>query len=187
LIARDENVSMNRTICTLNISKGTIYHKRRPYIRKSCHRKAISAECVEAIKEICRKKSTYGAPRIRAILRRGYGFQLSYYLVHRVMGEEGRLIKRTSNKRPSRRHTGKIKVENPNMRWASDITGIVPWNRDKGRFTYILDCCDRSIIAWKFQRHIQACDIELMMQEALFKRFGGEIPDGHDVEFLHDN
>jgi putative transposase len=103
------------------------------------------------------------------------------------MREEGLLIARTDQPRNRRPHTGVIAVERSNKRWASDITAIVPWNRDKGRFTYVLDCCDRSIIAWRFERHIQACDIEQMVQEALYKRFGGTVPDGGGIEFLHDN
>jgi putative transposase len=103
------------------------------------------------------------------------------------MREEGLLICHKRSPQSRKPHSGTISVEKSNTRWASDITAILPWNRDKGRFTYVLDCCDRSIIAWRFERHIQACDIEQMVQEAIMARFGGELPDGHGIKFLHDN
>lgn len=187
MIATDENLSINRTIKSLRVSKGTLYHKKRSYTRTRCTRRLITDTDRAAVKAICNTKPSYGAPRVRAILRRDHGCTLSYYLVRRIMREEGLLIARTDQPRNRRPHTGVIAVERSNKRWASDITAIVPWNRDKGRFTYVLDCCDRSIIAWRFERHIQACDIEQMVQEALYKRFGGTVPDGGGIEFLHDN
>ncbi len=77
------------------------------------------------------------------------------------MKEEGLLIKRNPARGATRPHTGKIAVEQPNTRWASDITSIKCWNGQKLRFTYVLDCCDRSIIAWKAGTHMQASDIEI--------------------------
>jgi putative transposase len=188
MIAQAESVSINRIIRLLTLSKGTLYHKRPLSLGCRCRtRQPISPAAIAAIEAICERKSTFGAPRVRAILRRDYGHVLSYYRVRRIMRELGLLIHRSNSLQSRRPHTGVIAVERSNVRWASDITSIVPWNRDKGRFTYVLDCCDRSIIAWRFERHIQACDIEQMVQEALITRFGGEIPDGRGVEFFHDN
>ena len=188
MISTSEKISVNRVIRTLGLSKGTLYYKRRPYIRHHLFCREIPSEWVTAVKKICDQKATYGIPRVRTLLRRDYSYTLSYYMVHRIMKEEELLIHRTAcSNRREREHTGHIAVDQPNVRWSSDITGILPWNRDKGRFAYVLDCCDRSIISWRFQRNIQACDIELMLQDALYKRFGGDLPNGHGVEFLHDN
>ena len=49
--------------------------------------------------------------------------------------------------------------------------------RTKLRLTYILNCCDRSIIAWKAGFHMQACDIEMMLEEAVFNRFEYDFPE----------
>lgn len=187
MIAMDELVSLNRTIRALGVSKGTLYHKKRCYVRHRTTQSSIDALVVAAVKTICGHKASFGAPRVRTILRRDYGYALSYYMVRRLMREEGLLMCHKRSTLSRRPHTGRISVGNSNSRWASDITSIVPWNRDKGRFTYILDCCDRSIIAWRFERHIQACDIEQMVQEAILIRFGGNLPNGNGIEFLHDN
>ena len=150
-------------------------------------RKQMCQEAKSAIKVITGMKSTYGTPRVIAILKRDYQISLSQYMIHRFMKEEGLLITRNRTRGSSRPHTGKIAVEQSNTRWASDITSIKCWNGQKLRFTYILDCCDRSIIAWKAGFHIQACDIEIMIQEALFNRFEDKLPIKGSLQFLHDN
>jgi putative transposase len=108
------------------------------------------------------------------------------------MREENLLIKRNRKRGATRPHTGVIQVDKPNKRWASDITSIKCWNGQKLRVAIVMDCCDRSIIAWRAGLHIQACDIELMLQDALFKRFGEQLPpynkqEREQLEFLHDN
>jgi putative transposase len=111
----------------------------------------------------------------------------SKYMIHRFMKEEGLLITRDRKRGSSRPHTGRVSVDEINTRWASDITSIKCWNGQKVRFTFIMDCCDRSIIAWKAGLKMQACDIELMLQDALFNRFGEKLPQANQLEFLHDN
>jgi len=108
-------------------------------------------------------------------------------MIHRFMKEEGLLITRDRKRGSSRPHTGRVSVDEINTRWASDITSIKCWNGQKVRFTFIMDCCDRSIIAWKAGLKMQACDIELMLQDALFNRFGEKLPQPNQLEFLHDN
>jgi putative transposase len=73
-------------------------------------------------------KSTYGTPRVKAILKRDYQIDLSKYMVHRFMKEEGLLITRNRTRGSSRPHTGRIAVKESNTRWVSDITSIKCWN-----------------------------------------------------------
>ena len=172
----------------LGVSKSTLYYKPKDYPKgQPISRKELPSDTKSAIWEITGKKSTYGCPRIKAILKRDYKIELSKYMVNRFMKEEGLLIVRNRPRGSSRLHTGKIAVGRPNTRWASDITSIKCWNGEKLRLTYILDCCDRSIIAWKAGAHMQACDIELLLQEALFARFDNGLPENGTLQFLHDN
>lgn len=171
------------------MAKSTVYYKSKDYPeeRKRTTRKELDQKSKTSILAITGKKATYGTPRVRAILKRDYGIDLSKYMIHRFMKEEGLLIKRNRTRGSNRPHTGQIAVAEPNTRWASDITSIKCWNGQKLRFTYILDCCDRSIIAWKADLRMQACDIEIMLQEALFNRFGESLPKKDTLQFLHDN
>ena len=172
----------------LGIPRSTLFYKKTSYPkRKSPQRKVASKELKNAVLEITNKKATYGVPRVLAILKRDYGIDETKYLVHRFMKEESLLIKKNRRRGSNRPHTGTISVKEPNTRWASDITSIKCWNGKKLRVAIVIDCCDRSIISWKAGAHMQACDIELMLQDALFNRFREKLPLKDELEFLHDN
>jgi transposase InsO family protein len=102
------------------------------------------------------------------------------------MKNNGLLLRNKGTRNPPREHTGKVCVPTPNTRWASDLTRIRLWDGTRLRFTYILDCCDRSIISYRIGRYMWAVDVEQMLQEALLKRFD-QLPAPHELEFLHDN
>lgn len=137
------------------------------------------------VKKICEERPSYGVPRVKKIAQRDHGEVMSYHMTYAIMKENGWVIEKPQGSRMKREHTGRIAVEEPNVRWASDITRIHLWDHTKARFSYILDCCDRSILAWRVGLRMQASDIEQMMEEAIFKRFGGLMASG--LEFLHDN
>ena len=179
-------MSQNRILRLFGISKGTSYYKKRGYpkSRKSATQKDEAALAV--IREISRKRSTYGCPRVRAIARRDYGLSLTHHKVYRLMKENGLLLRRKGIHGPLREHTGKVAVPLSNTRWSSDLTQIRLWDGTRLRFTYILDCCDRSILAYRLNHYMWAVDIEQMLQEALLKRFG-QAAAPHPLEFLHDN
>jgi putative transposase len=179
---------MNKTIKVLGVAKSSVYYKAKAYPdRNRTARKELCTQMKAAILEITAKKSTYGVPRVKALLKRDYGLNVTKYMVHRYMKEEGLLITRHRTRGSSRTHTGQIAVQEPNTRWASDITSIKCWNGEKLRVAFLMDCCDRSIIAWRAGKHMQAVDIELMLQEALHSRFGEILPPLGQLQFLHDN
>jgi len=186
MISSEIPTSMNRVIIDLELSKGSLYYKDKGYPASRKGTKQRDSNTVAKIRTICNEKRTYGSPRVRAILKRDHDIKLTHYMTHAIMNEEDLLIHK-HEKRQSRMHTGKISVGKSNMRWCSDITSIKAWDKTKGRFAYIIDCCDRSVIAWRFSKHLQASDIEQMMQEAIFKRFGGKSPKALGLQFLHDN
>ena len=180
-------MSSNKVIRLFGLSKGTVYYKRRGYPQNRKSLRVQNKEQENVILDICKDRATYGVPRVRAIANRDYGQKMSFYKVRRVMKEKNLLIEKVSNPRKSREHTGKVMVPFPNTRWSSDITSIKLWDGTKVRFSYILDCCDRSIIAYRLGKRMQASDIELMLEQAIYSRF----PKGPNsikyLEFLHDN
>ena len=179
---------INKTIKGLGVSKSTVYYKSKPYPeRKRTARKERCEQMKAAIMELTAKKSTYGVPRVKALLKRDYGLNVTKYMVHRYMKEEGLLITRHRTRGSSRSPTGQIAVESPNTRWASDITSIKCSNGEKLRVAFLMNYCDRSIIAWRAGKHRQAVDIELMVQEDFCTRFGETLPAMEQLQFLHDN
>jgi len=118
-------VSINRTIIAIGVAKSTVYYKSKGYPdRKRTLRKHLPDDVKADILKITEMKATYGTPRVKAILKRDYSKTISKYMVHRFMKEEGLLITRNRTRGSSRPHTGKIAVDKPNTRWASDITSI---------------------------------------------------------------
>jgi len=181
-------VSINRVIKALGVCRSTIFYRAKGYPkRKSTPRKHIPTKTQGAIGEIVKTRGTYGVPRVRALLQRDYKIEVSKHLLHRHMKENNLLIKRNRTRGIGRDHSGKIMVDTPNTRWATDITSIKCWNGEKLRVAVIIDCCDRSIVAWKAGRTILASDIELMVQDALFTRFGEQVPPRDTLQLLHDN
>lgn len=181
-------MSINKTIKALGVAKSSVYYKAKTYpARKKTSRKQLCEPVKAAILQVTAKKSTYGVPRVKALLKRDFGFNATQYMIHRYMKENGLLITRHRTRGSSRPHTGQIAVEKPNTRWASDITSIKCWNGEKIRVAFLMDCCDRSIIAWRAGKHMQAVDIELMVQDGLHARFGEKLPPVGQLQFLHDN
>lgn len=180
-------MSQNRIHGLFGTSKGTLYYKKKGYpVGRKSH-KERPPEQVSVVRKICGDRPTYGVPRVRRIAERDYGEKMSYHRVYSIMEEEGLLISKTLGQQSRREHTGKISVEEPNTRWASDITSIKLWDGLKARFTYVLDCCDRSIIAWRLGLRMQAVDIEQMIEEAILTRFSKDQIRAPGLEFLHDN
>ncbi|GJM64877.1 DDE-type integrase/transposase/recombinase [Persicobacter diffluens] len=179
----------NIVIKAFGVAKSSVYYKSKEYPKDTKRKKKPTPpEVKSAIFAITERKATYGVPRVKALLKRDHGIEISKYMVHRIMKEEGLLIKKNRPLGASRPHTGQISVAKPNTRWASDITTIKCWNGEKVKVAIVLDCCDRSIISWISGKHIQACDIELMVQDALIKLFRkAEAPLSSFIQFLHDN
>jgi putative transposase len=55
------------------------------------------------------------------------------------MKENGLLIAMNGTRGCSRPHTDIVSINKINTRWASDITSIKCYNRQKVRFTFIMD------------------------------------------------
>ncbi|MBW8890205.1 MAG: IS3 family transposase, partial [Fibrobacteres bacterium] len=165
-------MSQNRIHRLFGVSKGTSYYKKKGYPKSRKQPLSKDAATLTVLKEISRSRPTYGCPRVRAIAKRDFGLSLTSHKVYRLMKENGLLLRNKGTRNPPREHTGKVSVKTSNTRWASDLTQIRLWDGTRLRFTYILDCCDRSIISYRIGRYMWAVDVEQILQEALLKRFG---------------
>jgi putative transposase len=131
--------------------------------------------------------ATYGYRRIHALLIRE-GIRTNPKTVWRILRRRGWLSStRNRSQKESRRHEGQVSVPEPNRRWASDITGIKAWNGEKGRLAVIIDCADRMVLAWRFGQRMLSDELQEMVREAVFRRFGNEKQKAQTIEFLSDN
>ena len=182
-----EKVGCSLTIVceALEVSRFWLYYKRRP-VRK--HRIDRRPEVEGAIRQILKEvPGTYGYRRVHALLI-DRGIRCDCKTVYRVLRRRNLLSSiRKHTARPGRLHEGQVAVESPNRRWASDMTQIKAWSGEKLRLATLIDCADRSIIAWKLGKRIRSEDLCEMVREAIYLRFGEDRSKAKGVEFLSDN
>jgi putative transposase len=162
-----------------------MYYRRRPKHPTRVGRRPEVEAAIEHI--LAGRPATYGYRRIHALLIRE-GIRTNPKTVWHLLRRKGWLSSTRSRlERSGRRHEGQGSVPEPNRRWASDITGIVTWNKQKGRLAVIIDCADRMVLAWRFARRMLSEDLQEMVREAVFQRFGAEKEKAQNIEFLSDS
>jgi putative transposase len=132
------------------------------------------------------RPATYGYRRIHALLLRE-GIRTNPKTVWRILRRRGWLSSARSHSKRMRRHEGRVSVLEPNRHWASDITGIRAWNGEKGRLAVLIDCADRMVLSWRFGLRMISEELQEMVREAVFRRFGTETWKARNLEFLSDN
>lgn len=130
---------------------------------------------------------TYGYRRVHYFLKER-GIRCDPKTVYRILRRRNLLSSiRKQTARRGRLHEGQVAVKIPNQRWASDMTQIRAWNGQKLRLATLIDCADRSVVAWKLGKHIQSEDVCEMVREAVYLRFGEDRSRAKGIEFLSDN
>jgi len=168
----------------LGKARSWFYYRRKIRGQPVYRRSDVDA----AIKQIIRERpATYGYRRIWGMLTRE-GIRVDPKTVWGIMRRRGWLSSvRNHTLRIGRRHEGQVSVPEPNRRWASDITSIKAWNGEKGRLAIIIDCADRSVLAWRWGRTMRSEELQEMIREAIFRRFGRSRRKSDGLEFLSDN
>lgn len=149
-------------------------------------------DLVKEIKAIIADMPTYGYRRVHAILRRNALRDSRSWpnvkRVYRVMKVHGLLLQRHTGAIDTRRHDGRVAVEQSNLRWCSDGFEIGCDNREKVRVAFALDCCDREAIAHVATTEgIKSEDVQDLVITAVENRFGRINTLPKPIEWLTDN
>jgi len=134
-------------------------------------------ELLDEIKTIIDDMPTYGYRRVHAILCRQARSENRTWpnakSVHRVMKVHGKLLQRHTGALDTRRHDGRVAVEQSNLRWCSGGFEIGSENKEKVRVAFALDCCDREAIAHVTTTEgIRSEDVQDLVITAVENRFG---------------
>ncbi len=108
--------------------------------------------------------------------------------VYRIMKINDLLLERSGQPGPERSHDGKVVMIRSNLRWCSDGLEFRCWNGETVRLAFIIDACDREVIAWTVVSGagISGSDVRDMMLMAVERRFGTcRTPE--PIEMLSDN
>lgn len=145
-----------------------------------------------AIRELVSARQTYGYRRITALLnrnRRKEGLEpVNRKRVLRIMQAHAMVLTLHTALRPARTHEGVVIALRSNIRWCSDHLELTCRNGDIVRVLFVIDACDREIIAHSAVAHagISGEMVRDLMVEAVECRFGNtKTP--HPIEWLSDN
>lgn len=174
------------TICrTLGISRSTAYRLTRE--RSRVYERADDAQVLEEIREITRRRDSYGYRRVTARVNRLFGRGYNEKRIRRVMRLHSLQIPPKVRRRTGQAHTGRIETDASNVRWCSDALEIACWNGEKVQVGFALDCCDREALSWvAAPRDLTGEDIRLLMRRAVAQRFPSGRTEGA-VQWLSDN
>jgi len=177
---------------TLGVSRSNLVRRSngRDAARKS-YAKPDDAFLLPVIRAIVDERPTYGYRRIGALLNRERQRRdlplLNHKRIYRLMSQNGLLLARHDKRRPTRAHEGKVITLKSNLRWASDGFEVACWNRQVVRVTFVIDTCDREVIAWAATTGgFDGETVRDLMVISVERRFGSfKVP--HAVEWLSDN
>jgi len=178
---------------TLGVARSNIAERVKQIPSKARGRPPLADQgLVDEIKTIIADMPTYGYRRVHAILRRNASNDGRSWpnvkRVYRVMKVHDLLLQRHTGASDTRRHDGRVAVEQSNLRWCSDGFEIGCDNREKVRVAFALDCCDREAIAHVATTEgIKSADVQDLVITAVENRFGRINALPKPIEWLTDN
>lgn len=178
---------------TIGVSRSQLHAslKTGAQPRRRYH-KAGDATMVPMITALVAARPTYGYRRITALLNRQLRAEgvalVNHKRVYRIMQAHSLLLARRYIVRSDHAHDGKVVTLRSNLRWCSDGFEFTCWNGEVVRGAFLIDACDREVIAWRAVANagIAGADVQDMMLEAVEARFGTHRAP-QPVEVLSDN
>ena len=184
---------MKRIAETLGISRSHLSQRMKETPKaRSNYQITSDAEVLPQIRTIVDQRPNYGYRRIGALLnriRKSSGLPaFNHKKVYRLMKQNNLLLTRHTGKpMPERVHEGKVITLRSNSRWCSDGFEIRCWNQEVVRVTFVLDTCDREVIAWEATTGgFTGETIRNLMLMSVEQRFG-QYQTPHPVQWLTDN
>ena len=178
---------------TLGVSRSNLIDRlEHRTAARGPYRKAEDAALLPLIRAVVDERLTYGYRRVTALvnrkLRQAGRPTVNAKRVLRIMRRHALTLERHTGLPSSRTHDGKIIVLASNLRWCSDHLELHARNGEVVRVLFVIDACDREIIAWSAVANagISGEMVRDLMIAAVERRFGTtKAP--HRVEWLSDN
>jgi hypothetical protein len=164
----------------------------KPSKPRGSHHKPDDIVLLAELRPIIDKRPNYGYRRVTALLnrqRRRDGLPtVNAKRVLRVMQQNGLTLQKHTARRPARAHDGVVVALSSNIRWCSDHLEICARNGEVVRIVFVIDACDREIIALSAVANVgicgeMVCDLMIAAVERRFKTL--KVP--YRLEWLSDN
>ena len=178
---------------TLGVARSNLAERKKGATKpRGRYRKAEDADLAPLIRAIVDARPTYGYRRVCALANRQLRTEgkppVNVKRVLRIMQNNGLTLERHTARRPGRTHDGVVIVLRSNCRWCSDHLEIRARNGEVVRVLFVIDACDREIIAWSAVANggVSGEMVRDLMIAAVERRFGA-LKVLHRVEWLSDN
>lgn len=178
---------------TLGVARSNLIERRDGSAKpRGPYRKAADGELAPLIRAIVDARPTYGYRRVAALLNRQLRLlgkpAVNMKRVLRIMRVQKLTLERHTARRPGRTHDGVVMALRSNIRWCSDHLEIHARNREVVRVLFVIDACDREIIAWSAVANagVSGEMVRDLMLAAVERRFG-QTRAPHPLEWLSDN
>ncbi len=178
---------------TLGVSRSNLIDRlEHRTAARGPYRKAEDAALLPLIRTVVDERLTYGYRRVTALvnrkLRQAGQPTVNAKRVLRIMRRHTLTLERHTGLPSSRTHDGKIIVLASNLRWCSDHLELHARNGEVVRVLFVIDACDREIIAWSAVANagISGEMVRDLMIAAVERRFG-RTKTPHKLEWLSDN
>jgi transposase InsO family protein len=165
---------VKRICAVLGVSRSNQYEHSKP--RPKHYKKQDDPVVLKSILEVTKERSTYGYPRVTALINRKRKQELlpvwNEKRVFRVMQMNSLVLPKYTIK-PKRPHLGQVITMKSNMRYCSDILEIKCWSGEKLYVAFSLDCHDREAMSWVAEkRPLYHGDIIRLIDQTITHRFG---------------
>jgi len=137
---------------TLGVSRSNLTERAsKPAKPRGPYRKPEDVTRLAELRPIIDQRPTYGYRRVTALLnrqrRKAGKAVVNTKRVLRVMQQNGLTLQKHTALRPTRTHDGVVVALRSNIRWCSDHLEIHARNGEVVRIVFVIDACDREIIA----------------------------------------
>ncbi|GHD20955.1 hypothetical protein GCM10016234_34080 [Tianweitania populi] len=138
---------------TLGVSRSNLIERAtNPSKPRGPYRKVDDLVLLAELRPIIDQRPTYGYRRVTALLNRQRRKEskptVNTKRVLRVMQQNGRTLQKHTALRRTRTHDGVVVALRSNIRWCSDQLEMHARNGEVVRIVFVIDACDREIIAW---------------------------------------
>lgn len=154
------------------------------------YRKSQDAEILLEIKNILKKRPTYGYKRVTAMLNQKQRLKglpvFNRKRVYRIMSMNGLVLPKSIGRERKHAPTGKVITLHSNTRWCSDCFEIKCFNGEKVYVGFTLDCHDRECLAVVSSKEpLNSIDMQELMLKGVESRFSSRRAP-REIEYLSD-
>lgn len=178
---------------TLHVARSHINERRSTNPKpRGPYRKPDDTEVLKLIRAVTDDRPTFGYRRVTALLNRQTNGRWEpadqRKLVLPIMRFKGLVLERSTARSPGRVHDGVVIALRSNINWCPDHLDIHALNQEVVRVLFVLDACNRQIIAWLTITNagISGEMVRGLMVAAVKRRFGAT-KTSHPVEWISDN